>query len=193
MVTTEIDHLSTYAVMASTYPAEFSIAGLSIVPGEITAGETTTVSVTVTNTGDLTGDYEAILRIDGAVRETSMVTVDGGASQTASFSITQDAAGEYTVSIGNLSGTLAVKEAEGVVAEAPAPPAPAPAPAPAPPAAEKPVTPTPAPAPAPEEPAKEAPVQPESNWYWWLIGAVIVVIVVVGLLYQFRWRKQKAS
>ena len=176
---------SVYAVMASTRPAQFSVTDLSIVPGEINVGEGTTISCMVTNTGDLTASYEAILRINDVARETSEIVLNGNASQSVSFSITQDAAGEYTVSIGGLSGRLEVKEPVGEVAAAPEPKPPEPKP----PVKEEPVT----PAPPPEEEPKELPVEPEANyWYWWLIGAVVVIVIVGLLYYQFRWRKQKA-
>jgi len=189
IVTTQIDHFSTYAVMASTRPAEFSVTDLSVVPDEIDVGEETTISVMVANTGDLTASYGAILKINDAVTKTIEVTLDGGASQRVSFSITPDAAGKFTISIGGLSGSLEVKEPEGVVAEVPEPKPPAPAPEPKPPVEEKPVT----PAPPPEEEVKEVPVEPEADyWYWWLIGAVVVIVIVGLLYYQFRWRRQKA-
>jgi len=189
IVTTQIDHFSTYAVMASTRPAEFSVTDLSVVPDEINVGEETTISAMVANTGDLTASYEAILKINDVVTKTIEVTLDGGASQRVSFSITPDAAGKFTISIGGLSGSLEVKEPEGVVAEVPEPKPPAPAPEPKPPVEEKPVT----PAPPPEEEVKEVPVEPEADyWYWWLIGAVVVIVIVGLLYYQFRWRRQKA-
>ncbi|MFC1929045.1 FG-GAP-like repeat-containing protein [Chloroflexota bacterium] len=52
-ISTKIDHLSLYTIMAGTRPAEFTIANLSINPSMINTGGSATVRVTVTNVGDL--------------------------------------------------------------------------------------------------------------------------------------------
>ncbi len=89
-------------------PATFTIGALSISPAEVQVGESITISVLVTNTGDAAGTYEAILKIDNAVVATESVTIAGGASEEVNFTTSKDVAGTYTVSIGDQSGTVVV-------------------------------------------------------------------------------------
>ncbi len=98
-------------VLPST-PAAFTTGSLSISPSEANVGQSVTISTLVTNTGGLSGSYKATLKVDNVVVETKDVTLDGGASQTVTFTTSKDAAGTYTVSIDSLSGTFTVKAAE---------------------------------------------------------------------------------
>ncbi|MBA7666249.1 hypothetical protein ES703_74328 [subsurface metagenome] len=93
-------------------PAAFTTGALSISPAEVDIGEEVTISILVTNTGDVTGSYEVSLKIDYMVVATEEVTLAGGASQTVTFTTTKDVAGSYTVTIDSLSGTFEVKEVE---------------------------------------------------------------------------------
>ena len=90
-------------------PAAFSLSSLDITPMEVDIGESVTVSVVVTNTGDLEGTYEVTLRIDGVVVATQEVTLAAGASQTVTFTVAEDVAGTYTVGIDGFSDTFVVK------------------------------------------------------------------------------------
>ncbi|MBI4283225.1 MAG: hypothetical protein HY663_02005, partial [Chloroflexi bacterium] len=90
-------------------PAAFAISSLSISPAEVTTGKTVTISVLVTNTGDLTGTYQAILKIGGTVTGTKEITLAGGASQTITFTASKDVAGSFAVNIDGQSGRLTVK------------------------------------------------------------------------------------
>jgi hypothetical protein len=72
-------------------------------------GESVDASVVVTNTGDLTGNYEVSLKINDVIVQTEEVTLDGGDSKTISFGVTSDAIGEYNVDISGLPGTFEVK------------------------------------------------------------------------------------
>lgn len=70
-------------------PAAFSVSNLSIQPEEVTAGETVTISVSVTNTGGSQGSYNVVLNINGTQQETEGVTIAAGSSQTVTFSVTR--------------------------------------------------------------------------------------------------------
>jgi len=72
-------------------------------------GEEVTISVLVTNTGDLSGSYQASLNMDGTAVATEEVTLAGGASERVTFTTTQGIAGTYSVTIDGLSGTFDVK------------------------------------------------------------------------------------
>ena len=106
----KVSHFSAFAVLAPIRPASFTVTDLSITPAEVYVGESVIISVRVTNTGDLTSSYEVSLKIDNTVVQTKEVTLDGGDSETVSFSVTPDAVREYSVNISGLLGTFEVKE-----------------------------------------------------------------------------------
>ncbi len=170
-ITASVSHFSAFTVIASTQPAAFETSYLTVLPGEVEPDEKVTISVKVTNTGDLSESYEVTLKLNKVAVDAQEVTLEGGASQTVTFTTSKDAAGTYNVNVDGLSSTFTVM----------APPAPPPAPAP-------PVAPTPAPAPTPPV----APVAPPPTAInWWLIGgilaAVIIVSITVILLIRRRW------
>lgn len=90
-------------------PASFSLSSLNITPSETTTGSPATIVALVTNDGELSGTYEVILKVDGAVEATENVTLAGGASQNVTFGISKALAKTYIISIGELSGALVVK------------------------------------------------------------------------------------
>ncbi|MBA7669384.1 hypothetical protein ES703_77514 [subsurface metagenome] len=90
-------------------PAAFTASNLTITPSEVDIGEEVTISVLVTNTGDLSGSYEVILKVDGVAIATEEITLAGGASETVTFTTAQDIAGTYSVTVDGLSGTFGVK------------------------------------------------------------------------------------
>ncbi len=92
-------------------PAEFAITDLSVSPAEVETGQTVTISALVTNIGEEEGSYWVTLNIDGIPIDIQPVTLKGGASQKVTFTTSRDAAGTYTVSIAELSGTFTVEEA----------------------------------------------------------------------------------
>jgi len=96
-------------VVEAEAPAAFTVGNLSITPAKVDMGEEVTISVLVTNTGDLSGSYQASLNIDGMAVATEEVTLAGGASETVTFTMTQDVAGSYSVTIDGQSGTFDVK------------------------------------------------------------------------------------
>ncbi len=90
-------------------PPAFTVSDLSISPTEVNTGNKVTISVLVTNTGDLTGSYEVTLKIDNNVVATKEVTLEGGASETVTFVATPSVAGTYNVSADELTGTFTAK------------------------------------------------------------------------------------
>ena len=119
-ITAPVGHFTTFAVIAppSTAPAAFTIGSLSISPPEVSAGEPVAISLLVTNTGEVAGSHTITLKINGVIAETVEVTVAGGASETATFTASQDETGIHSVDVNGLSGSFTVKE------EASPPPAP---------------------------------------------------------------------
>jgi len=138
---------------------------LSISPSEVNIGETVTISVMVTNTGDVGGSCEVTLKINDVIEATKEVTLDAGASREVTFTTVKNVAGSYLVEVKGLKGSFTV--AEKAAPPIPSPPAPAPAPTPTPP--------TPAPAPV-------------VNWavIWGIIGGVIAVGLIIFLVARKR-------
>jgi len=107
-----VSHFSAFAVLAYTRPAAFTASALTISPAEVEIGETVTISVLVTNTGDLSGSYTVTLKIDNVVIDSKAVTLDGGASQKVTFITSKDVTETYTVSIDGLPREFTVEEEE---------------------------------------------------------------------------------
>jgi len=89
--------------------AAFVSSKLSISPSEVYIGETVTISVVITNTGDGAGSYEVSLKINGKVEATKGVTLNAGASEEVTFAAAKDVAGSYSVEVDGLGGSFTVK------------------------------------------------------------------------------------
>jgi hypothetical protein len=202
-ITGQTNHFTPFTVMAFTEPASFTVSDLILASAEIYAGETATVSVTVTNNGDLSGTYSIVLKVDDVVMETKQVTLDGHQSQTVIFTLSLNTAGTYNIVIGSLSGVLTVTEPTPTPAptqtQEPAPsPTTTPAPSPTQEIAPSPTqtatpSPTTTPAPAKTPPQSAAPTsslaeEPGTNWgmIGGIIGGVIVVAVILGFWIAHR-------
>jgi hypothetical protein len=108
LITTHIAHFSQYAVLVATGAAKFTLADINVSPSQIKTGESAVASVRVTNTGNLTGDYQAVLKINGAVQETKSITLDASANTTVSYNIVGGKAGTYSVDIGGMLTSFTV-------------------------------------------------------------------------------------
>ena len=158
----------TFTTLGELPAAVFAFTRLFISLGEVNIGETVTISVLVTNTGNTAGSFEVTLKINGEVETTKEVTLNAGASEEVTFATAKDVPGSYSVDVQGLSGSFTVREKP---APPPVPPLPPTPPLP-------PVPPTPPPAPA----------APVVNWplLWGVIGGVIVVGVVIFLVLRKR-------
>jgi hypothetical protein len=108
-VTTRVNLLATYAILAYTHPASFKVTELTAIPQEIELGKGLGISARITNTGDLTGSYELKLRFDDTVVQTKTITLDGGDSETVLLTATPETAGQHQAAIGNSLATFTVK------------------------------------------------------------------------------------
>jgi len=68
-----------------TIPEGFTVTDLTISPPEVDIGESVTISVLITNTRDFIDTCEVILKMDGIEVATEEITLDGGTSQTVTF------------------------------------------------------------------------------------------------------------
>ncbi len=192
-ITAPVSHFSFFTAMAHMAPASFEVSGMTVTPDEIQPHESVTVSLTLTNTGDLTGSYTVILEINGAAVQDKVVTLKGSENRVVSFTVTQETDGEYTVSVGSLTDSFTVKEAEGEVVDISEVGTPEPTPAPTP--TSRPVETLAKPTQPAVEPAPTAqsPVEPTTSRgiAWWLIVIYAVAgVIIVGLGFYFfvRWR-----
>jgi PGF-pre-PGF domain-containing protein len=103
--------LSYFAVSGTAMtpaPATFTVSALTISPSQVSVGEEVSISVTVTNTGDLAGTYTVTLKINGIVENTENVTLAGGATMVVTFTISEDIEGTYNVEVGVQTGAFTV-------------------------------------------------------------------------------------
>ena len=82
-------------------PATLAIDVPTVSPATVAAGEPVTVSVKITNNGDVTGTFDIALFINsnlGDIR-TQTITLAARTSQVVTFTVTENTAGKYIVSI----------------------------------------------------------------------------------------------
>jgi hypothetical protein len=103
-----ISHFSRYTILADTRNANFTLSEISVNPAQVNTGESVTVAVKVANTGNVTGDYQVVLKLNGAVKETKSVTLAPGANMIVSFNLKGDEAGTYSVDIDSLHASFTV-------------------------------------------------------------------------------------
>jgi PGF-pre-PGF domain-containing protein len=114
----ETPGFSTFAV--GTAEADLAVTDATMDVSRITAGESTTVTATVTNDGDVEGTLTLELERDGTVLQTETVTLGPDETTTVTFTQTFDEAGEYDLSVnGESAGTLMVQSTTPTTAEPP--------------------------------------------------------------------------
>ncbi|TKJ26292.1 MAG: hypothetical protein CEE41_02330 [Hadesarchaea archaeon B3_Hades] len=91
--------ISYYFFVHEPKPAEFRIIDLTIVPDNILPGGEVSISIIVKNVGDLHGEDNAILMVNGAVEVTKNVALDNGENKSVLFTTTKYAPGTYYVEV----------------------------------------------------------------------------------------------
>lgn len=100
--TVEIGSLS--GTLHVVKPAEWELASLVVTPQEVLPNEEVTVTVDVSNIGGLEGDYTCTLVVNTIQQESKEVTVDGGVTETVTFTFTPSyAGGRCDIEIGELT------------------------------------------------------------------------------------------
>jgi peroxiredoxin len=107
---------STDAVLTVVQPASFEVSGLSISPSSVKVGQSSTISVTVRNTGGESGNYEVTLKVDNQVVDTKKGSLGPGQSTTVSFTYTPASEGTRSIDVNGLTGSLTVSREETVEA-----------------------------------------------------------------------------
>ena len=80
-------------------PAEFIPSGVTVLPSAPVVGDTVTISATVRNVGDQSGDCDVSLTVDGYTDSKSVGYLAGHASSSVSFIYTATTTGSYTVTL----------------------------------------------------------------------------------------------
>nr|WP_269849413.1 CARDB domain-containing protein [Methanosarcina horonobensis] len=88
--------------------ASFEFSDLLIEPASVRSGNAVTIEVNVTNTGNIAGETEVELLINGEPVDNETVSLGVGESRVVEFSHTEEEAGTYTVEIEDLSGSYEV-------------------------------------------------------------------------------------
>jgi len=98
-------------------PAEFTLSSVTVSPSAPEVNDTVTISATVTNVGEQSGDCDVSLTVGDYTDSESVSSLAGGASDSVSFNYDATTAGSYTVTLSTPDDTatesLTVKE-EGV-------------------------------------------------------------------------------
>jgi len=100
---------ATFTVETPLEPAEFTLSNLQVSPSTVEPGEDVTVTLTVKNTGELSGSYSADIMLDGETVETASDTLDGGASDTVSVTVSSEEEGTHTVTADGLEAQFSVE------------------------------------------------------------------------------------
>ena len=74
----------------------------------VTAGTAGAVTVVVANTGEQSGTYSAVLKVNSVDYKTQDVTLNAGESKSVVFQVTEPKAGNYALAAGTATGTLTV-------------------------------------------------------------------------------------
>ena len=106
-----IGHLTVFAIVARV--PELTVTGLSVSPTEVDPGQDVTVTVEVANTGATTGSRTIELWIEGEREESRDVTLDAGAAESVTFTVSREEDGVYRVAVDGFRGEFEVVEAAG--------------------------------------------------------------------------------
>ncbi|HOW14228.1 S-layer protein domain-containing protein [Methanosarcina sp.] len=88
--------------------AEFEYSNLLIEPASVKAGDAVSIQANVTNTGNIAGETEVELLINNESVDSETVSLEAGESKAVTFSHTEKEPGNYTVEIGDMSGSYEV-------------------------------------------------------------------------------------
>ncbi|MFP4654867.1 MAG: S-layer protein domain-containing protein [Methanohalobium sp.] len=95
--------------------ADFEFSNLQINPPTVSPGETVRISADATNTGEVSGDYNVELVVNGSVVDSKQISLDVGENTSIQFNHSEEQTGNYSVEIGNSTGSFNVEEGAGIV------------------------------------------------------------------------------
>jgi len=91
--------VSFLAACGEVPPAEFTLSSVTVSPSAPVVNDTVTISATVTNVGEVSGDCDVGLTVNGDTDSKSVSALAGGASSSVSFSYAATTAGDYTAEL----------------------------------------------------------------------------------------------
>lgn len=100
-----------FTVRETPLEANFVLADLFVLPAEVDPGEEVTILATVSNDGGGEGNYTVRLKINGSEVDSQELSLAAGASQTVSFTVSEESSGSYSVELDGLQGSFTVTEA----------------------------------------------------------------------------------
>ena len=92
-------------------PAEFTLSTLTIDPPQAETGDPILISINITNVGETEGNYTFELLVNNSTKENATVDLVPLESNVTTFTDIETVEGNYTVQIGDLTGTFSVKAA----------------------------------------------------------------------------------
>lgn len=90
-------------------PAEFVVTDLKVDPEITEPGQPVNVTAKISNVGESSGTYSIDFSVNGATKSTKTGQLTGGETAILAFTATGDNKGNYTVKVGNLTGTFNVQ------------------------------------------------------------------------------------
>jgi len=93
--------------------AEFQVSELELSSQSVKAGETVTITATVTNIGDAEGTYELTLKINDEIKDSKEITLAADKSQTVSFSVIAENSGDQIVELNGATDFFNVQSSFG--------------------------------------------------------------------------------
>ncbi|ADI74836.1 S-layer-related duplication domain protein [Methanohalobium evestigatum Z-7303] len=95
--------------------ADFEFSNLQINPSTVSPDENVKISANATNTGEVSGDYNVELVVNGSVVDSKQINLDVGDNTTVQFNHSEEQAGNYSVEIGELTGSFKVEESSNII------------------------------------------------------------------------------
>jgi len=104
----EVDGLNGSFTVRELAPAEFELSDFDLSAATAEPGEEIQGSVMITNTGEKPGTYSIEVKQDGTLIQTISVSVNGGESKTAVFTVSSEDEGDHTVKVDGLTRSYTV-------------------------------------------------------------------------------------
>lgn len=100
---------ATVTPLSTLSPAYFVLSDLTVTPAVLTDGETVAITALLSNTGDLSGTCEVVMKLDGQIANSQSIELAGKSSKVVKFTHLVSIEGQHTVTIGGFSKEFLVK------------------------------------------------------------------------------------
>jgi hypothetical protein len=110
---------STPSKPTGTKATGIQVVSVDVEPATMMVGETASITAELKNYGASQATYTAKLNVNGADVQTKDITLAAGTEDTITFSLVENTAGTYTVSVGGMISVVIVNEIPVVIPEEP--------------------------------------------------------------------------